>query len=89
MDNTAADIVIPAPAKITVTNNAAVPMSFIPYRENFQFELASKQSLIFDVKTAGQVLYYVAQDSTGNSKDVTGIDVTFEATSTAAANIED
>ena len=78
-----ANIVIPAPASITIKNTAAKVMSFVPYRENFQADLAAGESLEFDVKTAGQVLYYVAKDSTGDSTE--GIDVTFAKTATASA----
>ena len=84
-----ADIVIPAPASITIKNTAAKVMSFVPYRENFQADLAVGESLEFDVKTAGQVLYYVAQDSTGDSTEGAGIDVTFAETATESASIEE
>ena len=88
-DEAKADIVIPAPATITVKNTAAKAMSFVPYRENFQFELPEGESVEFDVKTAGQVLYYIAQDCTGDSTEGTGIDVTFAASKANSSDIEE
>lgn len=71
------DIVINVPAKITITNNTEKTMSFIPYRENFQAEIKAGDSYIFDADTAGQVLYYLAQDTTGPDTEG-GLDVTQE-----------
>ena len=59
------DIVINVPATITITNRTDKTMNFIPYRENFQMEVAAKDIYTFEVDTAGQVLYYLAQDTTG------------------------
>ena len=88
-DDVKADIVIPAPATIVVKNTATKAMSFVPYRENFQFELGVGESVEFDVKTAGQVLYYVAQDCTTDHTDGVGIDVTFSASKVDSSDIEE
>lgn len=77
-DSTAADVVINVPAKITITNNSSKVMSFIPYRENFSQEVAVGASYEFKATTAGQVLYYMAQDTNGMGEDG-GLDVTQEA----------
>ena len=79
-DSTTADIVINSPAKITIKNNAAKVMSFIPYRENFSQEVAVGDDYEFEAKTAGQVLYYMAQDTNGMGV-AGGLDVTQEAIS--------
>ena len=77
------DIFINSPAKITVANNSTKTISFIPYRENFQQEVEAGEGYEFVVKTAGQVLYYIAQDTNGIEVDG-GLDVTQEAASTNA-----
>ena len=60
-----ADIVINVPAKINIKNNTNKVMNFIPYRENFQVEVAVGDEYEFEAENAGQVLYYMAQDTTG------------------------
>ena len=40
-------------------------MNFIPYRENFQVTVKPSEGYSFKVETAGQVLYYMSQDTTG------------------------
>ena len=77
-DDTVADIVINSPAKITIKNNSTKTINFIPYRENFQQEVEAGEGYEFVVKTAGQVLYYVAQDTNGIDVEG-GLDVTQEA----------
>ena len=77
-------IVVNVPAKITITNNSDKVMNFIPYRENFQVEVAPKDAYVFEVETAGQVLYYMSQDtndiSIDNADEVAGgLDVVQEA----------
>ena len=64
------DIVVNVPATITIANNADKVMNFIPYRENFQVEVKPGESYEFEAETAGQVLYYMAQDT--NGADATG-----------------
>lgn len=59
------DITIYAPATVTITNNTDKVMNFIPYRENFQVEIAAGDAYEFNTETAGQTLYYMAQDTTG------------------------
>ena len=71
----AANITINVPAKITIKNNTDRVMNFIPYRENFQVEIISGDEYEFEAETAGQVLYYMAQDTTGPDVDG-GLDVT-------------
>lgn len=70
-------IVINVPAKITIKNSLNKVMNFIPYKENFQQELEAGQACIFEAKTAGQVLYYLSQDTNGD--DEGGLDVKQEA----------
>lgn len=53
------------PVPITITNNSNRAMSFVPYRENFQYTLAAGESCEFDATTAGQVIYYMNQDVDG------------------------
>lgn len=81
------DIAINVPAKITIKNNSEKVMNFIPYKENFQQELEAGQACIFEAKTAGQVLYYLAQDTSG-ADVVGGLDVAQEATAGAPADAE-
>ena len=81
-------IVINVPAKVTIKNNSAKVMNFIPYKENFQQELEVGQSCIFEAKTAGQVLYYIAQDTNGESVEG-GLDVTQEATTASSTVVEE
>ena len=71
-------IAINAPAKITITNNTGKTANFIPYRENFQQEVEAGDSYVFNVKTVGQTLYYLAQDTNGEEA-IGGLDVTQEA----------
>lgn len=75
-----ADIVINSPAKITIKNNSSKVVSFIPYRENFSQEVAVGDSYEFEAKTAGQTLYYMAQDTNGMGTNG-GLDVTQAAVS--------
>ena len=64
-----------SPAKITIKNNTSKAMNFIPYRENFQVEIIAGDEYEFEAETAGQVLYYLAQDTTGADAQG-GLDVT-------------
>ena len=70
------NIVINVPATITIENKTNKVMNFIPYRENFQAEVASGDSYEFEAETAGQVLYYIAQDTTGYDVAGNGLEVT-------------
>ena len=68
------DLVINVPATITITNNSGKAMNFIPYRENFQQEVVAGEAYEFEATTAGQVLYYLAQDTSG-ADAIGGLDV--------------
>ena len=69
------DLVINVPAIVTIANNSGKAMNFIPYRENFQQEIKANEGYSFDATTAGQVLYYLSQDT--NTVEVDGgLDVT-------------
>ena len=63
-----AGVVINTPAKITITNTRASntndSIGFIPYRENFQYDVAAGDSVELTASTVGQVLYYLAQATT-------------------------
>ena len=65
-----------APATVTITNKSYNVMSFVPYRENFQFEVkpahkneagedVPAETYTFAATTAGQVIYYMNQDVDG------------------------
>ena len=70
------DLVINVPAKIIIANYTDKAMNFIPYRENFQQEVKVGEAFEFEATTAGQVLYYLAQDTSGTTADGKGLDVT-------------
>jgi hypothetical protein len=63
--STSSDFVINVPATITIKNESTKDMNFIPYRENFQVTVKPGEGYSFKVETAGQVLYYMSQDTTG------------------------
>ena len=52
-----------APATVVITAKEA--MAFVPYRENFQFDLEKDDVATFKATTAGQVIYYMNQDVGG------------------------
>ena len=52
-------------AKVTLTNVSEEVVGFIPYRENFQFNIEKDGKVELTATTAGQVLYYLAQGVTG------------------------
>lgn len=78
-------IIINVPAKVTIKNNTKKVMNFIPYKENFQQELEAGQACIFEAKTAGQVLYYLAQDTNGDELEG-GLDVKQEVVASSSTN---
>ena len=49
------------PAKVTLTNVGEEVVGFVPYRENFQFDIEKDGKVELTATTAGQVLYYLAQ----------------------------
>ena len=53
------------PAKITITNNSDRKISFLPYKENFQFDVLAKDKVELVATNVGQVLYYLAQATDG------------------------
>ena len=53
------------PASVVVTNKVEVPMNFVPYRENFQFEVPAGEAYTFSATTAGQAIYYMNQGVEG------------------------
>ena len=67
-------IVVDLPSIVTLTNTAAHPVSFVPYRENFTVEIGVSDAVALEAKTAGQVFAYLAQEQV--NKDIT---VTFAA----------
>lgn len=62
--------VVTAPAIIRIANTSEVAKTFQAYKENFTTKLAAGQALEFEVKTSGQVLYYLAQATTGLTVEV-------------------
>lgn len=57
----AEEIKITLPQILKITNNTDRNVTFVPYRENFVTALAAGAAIEFEVKTAGQVLYYLKQ----------------------------
>ena len=53
------------PAKVTLTNVGEEVVGFVPYRENFQFNIEKDGKVELTATTAGQVLYYLAQGVAG------------------------
>ena len=58
-------IEIKLPAVITMTNTSDRKIGFVPYRENFTTYIAAGDIVKLEAQTAGQVLYYLAQATTG------------------------
>lgn len=58
-------IVIDLPSMVTLTNTSDVVKTFIPYREGFAVEIAAGDAVELEATTAGQVLYYLAQETEG------------------------
>jgi hypothetical protein len=54
-----------APAKISIKNTSEVSKRFVPYKENFTILIGAGAEYSFEVKTSGQVLYYLAQATDG------------------------
>ena len=54
---------VTAPAVIKIVNNATTAKVFAPYKENFVTTLAAGATIELQVKTSGQVLYYLGQAS--------------------------
>lgn len=59
------DKIITAPAIIRIANTSEFAKTFQAYKENFTTKLAAGQALEFEVKTSGQVLYYLNQATSG------------------------
>lgn len=58
-------LTITAPAKIRIANTSStMATTFVPYKENFTVALAAGKAVEFEVKTSGQVLYYLGQTAT-------------------------
>lgn len=53
------------PAKITLTNSSDISIGFIPYKENFQYDIVAGDSVELIAENVGQVLYYLAQATDG------------------------
>ena len=66
----ASNVVIASPAKIVIENTSDRVKMFVPYRENFSQEVAVGDSYTFEVKTAGQALYYASQETDGLNVDI-------------------
>ena len=57
-------IKIALPQILKVENTSDRALSFVPYRENFVSVLDAGKAFEFQVKTAGQALYYLEQNKT-------------------------
>lgn len=64
------ETVVTAPAIIRIANTSEFAKTFQAYKENFTTKLAAGQALEFEVKTSGQVLYYLNQATTGLTVEV-------------------
>lgn len=64
-----ATTIISLPALVTITNTTsgagAKKIGFVPYRENFVAYLNGGDSVVLECNTAGSVLYYFTQATTG------------------------
>lgn len=60
-------ITITLPAVITIVNTSDKAIGFVPYRENFTTYLPAGDTIVLEATTAGQVLYYLAQETEGLS----------------------
>jgi len=56
---------IVVPAVVTITNTSDREIRFIPYRENFSVPVAAGDVVKLEATTAGQVFYYLAQETDG------------------------
>ena len=56
---------IKLPAIVTIANTSDKQIGFIPYRENFTTYVPAGETITLEAQTAGQVLYYLAQATTG------------------------
>ena len=63
------DTVITLPQTLTITNESTKSIAFVPYRENFQIDVAAGDSYEFEVRTAGQYIYYFNQETLGLDVD--------------------
>lgn len=57
--------VIELPALITITNTSDKVKSFVPYRENFSYDVKPGDAIELEATTVGQVLYYMSQETEG------------------------
>lgn len=57
-------LTVTAPAKIRIANTSTYTKAFTPYKENFTTRLPAGKAVEFEVKTSGQVLYYLKQATT-------------------------
>ena len=64
-DSTEGAIKITSNEKITITNSSNRVIGFIPYKENFQFDIAAGDVVELTATNVGTVLYYLAQATTG------------------------
>ena len=55
------EVTIKLPQVLKVENKTERAVAFVPYKENFKATLAAGKAMEFEVKTAGQVLYYLEQ----------------------------
>lgn len=64
-DATVGAIKIYAQETVTLTNNSAKTIGFIPYKENFQYNIGAGDAVSITTSNAGQVLYYLGQATEG------------------------
>lgn len=79
------EIKVTTPAIIRIANTAEIDKTFHAYKENFTTRLAAGKALEFEVKTSGQVLYYLAQATTGLTVEV--VDAYTEDEATTKLNV--
>ena len=79
------EMIVTAPAIIRIANTSEFAKTFQAYKENFTTKLAAGQALEFEVKTSGQVLYYLNQATTG--LEVTVVDAYTKDDTTIKLNV--
>lgn len=57
------DIEILDSQKVTLENIASKEVGFIPFKENFQINISSNDSITLETKTPEEVMYYLLQDN--------------------------
>ena len=60
-DGAVGAVVLNVPAKVTLANIGERPIGFVPFKQNFQQDIAVGDSVVLTTENVNQVLYYMAQ----------------------------